>query len=216
MTEPQRDPRFDIMFEPVRIGPVVARNRFFQVPQCSGMGYRDVSSHAEMRATKAEGGWAVVCTEQAEIHHTSEITPFIEQRLWDDIDLPALELTTSRVHDHGALAAIELCYNGMNGPNFFSRVPPMGPGHLPVAAFSYDPVQARAMTLADIADLRRWHRRAVRRSIDAGFDLVYVYAGHALGGIHHFLSRRYNQRTDRKSTRLNSSHEWISRMPSSA
>jgi dimethylamine/trimethylamine dehydrogenase len=191
-----RDPRFDIMFEPVRIGPVVARNRFFQVPQCSGMGYRDVSSHAEMRATKAEGGWAVVCTEQAEIHHTSEITPFIEQRLWDDIDLPALELTTARVHDHGALAAIELCYNGMNGPNLFSRVAPMGPGHLPVAAFSYDPVQARAMTLADIADLRRWHRRAVRRSIDAGFDLVYVYAGHALGGIHHFLSRRYNQRTD--------------------
>jgi dimethylamine/trimethylamine dehydrogenase len=191
-----RDPRFDVMFEPVAIGPVVARNRFFQVPQCSGMGYRDVSSHAEMRATKAEGGWAVVCTEQAEIHHTSEITPFIEQRLWDDIDLPALELTTRRVHDHGALAAIELCYNGMNGPNFFSRVAPMGPADLPVAAFTYDPVQARAMTLDDIADLRRWHRRAVRRSIDAGFDLVYVYAGHALGGIHHFLSPRYNQRTD--------------------
>ena len=191
-----RDPRFDILFEKVRIGPVTARNRFFQVPQCSGMGYRDPSSHAEMRATKAEGGWAVVCTEQAEIHHTSEITPFIEQRIWDDVDLPALELTTSRVHAHGALAAIELCYNGMNGPNFFSRVAPMGPGHLPVASFSYDPVQARAMTLSDIADLRRWHRRAVRRAVDVGFDIIYVYAGHALGGIHHFLSARYNQRID--------------------
>lgn len=31
-------------------GPRTALNRFFQVPQCSGMGYRDVSSHAEMRA----------------------------------------------------------------------------------------------------------------------------------------------------------------------
>lgn len=191
-----RDPRFDILFEPVQIGPRVARNRFFQVPQCSGMGYRDVSAHAEMRATKAEGGWAVVCTEQAEIHHTSEITPFIEQRIWDDIDLPALALTTERVHDNGSLAAIELCYNGMNGPNLFSRVAPMGPAHLPVAAFSHDPVQARAMTLDDISDLRRWHRTAVRRSIDVGFDLVYVYAGHALGGIHHFLSPRYNDRTD--------------------
>ncbi len=191
-----RDPRFDVLFEQVQIGPRVARNRFFQVPQCSGMGYRDVSSHAEMRATKAEGGWAVVCTEQAEIHHSSEITPFIEQRIWDDIDMPALELTTERIHDNGSLAAIELCYNGMNGPNFFSRVPPMGPGHLPVAAFTHDPVQARAMTLDDIADLRRWHRTAVRRSIEAGFDLIYVYAGHALGGIHHFLSPRYNHRTD--------------------
>jgi len=191
-----RDPRFDVMFEQVKIGPKVARNRFFQVPQCSGMGYRDPSAHAEMRAIKAEGGWAVVCTEQAEIHHSSEITPFIEQRIWDSIDLPALELTTSRVHKNGALAAIELCYNGMNGPNFFSRVAPMGPIHLPVASFNYDPVQARSMTLSDIADLRRWHRRAVRRSVDVGFDIIYVYAGHALGGIHHFLSPRYNQRTD--------------------
>lgn len=191
-----RDPRFDVLFEPVAIGPKVARNRFFQVPQCSGMGYRDVSSHAEMRATKAQGGWAVVCTEQAEIHHTSEITPFIEQRIWDDIDLPALALTASRIQEHGSLAAIELCYNGMNGPNFYSRVAPMGPEHLPVASFTYDPVQARAMTLDDIANLRRWHRRAVRRAIDVGFDLVYIYAGHALGGIHHFLSPRYNHRTD--------------------
>ncbi len=192
----EREPRFDVLFEPMAIGPVVARNRFFQVPQCSGMGYRDVSSHAEMRAMKAQGGWAVVSTEQAEIHHSSEITPFIEQRIWDDIDIPALQLTVDRVHDHGSLAAIELCYNGMNGPNFFSRVAPMGPAHLPVAAFTYDPVQAREMTLDDIADLRRWHRQAVRRSIDAGFDIVYVYAGHALGGIHHFLSPRYNQRSD--------------------
>lgn len=191
-----RDPRFDVLFEPLQIGPVLARNRFFQVPQCSGMGYRDVSSHAEMRATKAEGGWAVVCTEQAEIHHTSEITPFIEQRIWDDIDMPALRLTVERIHAHGALAAIELCYNGMNGPNFYSRVAPMGPVHLPVATFTYDPVQSRAMTLDDIADLRRWHRRAVGRAVEAGFDLVYVYAGHALGGIHHFLSPRYNMRTD--------------------
>ena len=191
-----RDPRFDVLFEPMRIGPVIAKNRFFQVPQCSGMGYRDVSSHAEMRATKAEGGWAMVCTEQAEIHHSSEITPFIEQRIWDDIDIPALALAAERVHAHGALAGIELCYNGMNGPNFYSRVAPMGPMHLPIATFTNDPVQARAMTLADIADLRRWHRLAVRRALDAGYDLVYVYAGHAFGGIHHFLSPRYNQRTD--------------------
>ena len=61
-----RDPRYDILFEPVRIGPVTARNRFYQVPHCNGMGYRDVSALAAMRGTKAEGGWAVVCTEMTE------------------------------------------------------------------------------------------------------------------------------------------------------
>ena len=54
---------YDVLFEPVPIGPVVARNRFFQVPHCNGMGYRDPSAEAAMRGVKAEGGWAVVNTE---------------------------------------------------------------------------------------------------------------------------------------------------------
>ena len=190
------DPRYAVLFEPVRIGPVVARNRFYQVPHCNGMGYRDPSAQAAMRRVKAEGGWSVVCTEQVEIHATSDITPFIELRIWDDQDLPALARIADQIHAGGALAGIELAHNGMNAPNLYSRETPLGPGHLPVATFSSDPVQARAMTLADIADLRRWHRAAVRRAITAGYDIVYVYAGHALGGLHHFLSPRYNHRTD--------------------
>ncbi len=191
-----RDPRFNVLFEPVRIGPVVARNRFFQVPHCNGMGYRDPTALAAMRAVKAEGGWAVVCTEEVEFHPTSDITPFIELRLWDDRDLPALARIAEAVHAHGALAGIELCYNGLNAPNHYTREVPRGPSHLPIITFTADPVQARAMDKQDIADLRRWHRRAVRRAIEAGFDLVYVYAGHDLGILEHFLSRRYNHRTD--------------------
>jgi dimethylamine/trimethylamine dehydrogenase len=191
-----RDPRHDVLFEPVPIGPITARNRFFQVPHCSGMGYRDPRAEAAMRRVKAEGGWAVVCTEQVEIHPTSDITPFIELRLWSDEDLPALELIATAIHDGGALAGIELAHNGMNSPNLTTREPPLGPVHLPVATWSHDPVQARAMTKSDIASLRRWHRDAVHRSLAAGFDLVYVYAGHALSTIQHFLSSRYNTRTD--------------------
>ena len=191
-----RESRYDILFEPVKIGPVTARNRFFQVPHCNGMGYRDPSGEAHMRQVKAEGGWAVVCTEQVEIHPTSDIGPFIELRIWDDQDLPALARIADKIHDGGALAGIELAHNGLNSPNLISRETPLSPQNLPVATFSNDPVQARAMTKSDIADVRRWHRAAVRRSLQAGYDIVYVYAGHALGGLHHFLSRRYNNRTD--------------------
>ena len=192
----RRDPRYDILFEPVDIGPVTARNRFYQVPHCNGMGYRDPTALAWMRGVKAEGGWAVVCTEQVEFHHTSDITPFIELRLWDDRDIPMLARMADRIHEFGALAGIELAYNGMNAPNFYGREVPMGPSALPVMTFTYDPVQARAMTLRDIRDLRRWHRAAALRARRAGFDLVYVYAGHSLTHLHHFLSRRYNHRTD--------------------
>ena len=34
------------------------------------------------------------------------------------------------------------------------------------------------------------------RAKEAGFDIVYVYAGHDLALPQHFISRRWNQRTD--------------------
>ncbi len=194
---PQKRPsQYDVLFEPVKIGPVTARNRFYQVPHCNGMGYRDPTALAHMRGVKAEGGWGVVCTEQVEFHYTSEITPFIELRLWDDRDIPALSRMVDKIHEGGSLAGIELAYNGMNGPNLYTREVPMGPAHLPVATFTYDPVQARRMDMQDIRNIRKWHLEAVKRAKRAGFDLIYVYAAHALGFLHHFLSRRYNTRTD--------------------
>ncbi len=189
-----RDPRYDILFEPVKIGPVTARNRFYQVPHCCGMGYRYPSASAAMRGVKAEGGWAVVCTEEAEIHASAEITPYLENRIWDAADLPHLKALTEAVHAHGSLAGIELVHNGQHAPNHYSREVPMGPSHRVVD--SGDPVQARAMDKTDIANLRRWHRKAALRARDAGFDIVYVYAGHDMSVLQHFLSRRHNDRSD--------------------
>ena len=190
------DERYRILFEPLKIGPVTAPNRFYQVPHCNGMGYRDVSGMVALRAIKAEGGWGTVCTEQVEIHYTSEITPFIELRIWDDRDVPLLARITSAVHEYGSLAGIELAYNGINGPNFYSREVPLGPSDLPTLTFTNDPVQARAMTKSDISDLRRWHRKAALRAKSAGFDIIYVYGAHGFGAPQHFISRRFNHRTD--------------------
>ena len=187
---------YSILFEPVRIGPVVTKNRFYQVPHCSGLGYRDPSASAALRGMKAEGGWGVVCTEQTEIHHSSDITPFIELRIWNDQDMPMLARIADSIHEHDALAGIELAYNGLNGPNLYGREVPMAPTAMPVDSFTFDPVSARSMDREDIRNLRRWHREAALRSRSAGYDIVYVYAGHALGFFHHFMSRRYNHRTD--------------------
>jgi dimethylamine/trimethylamine dehydrogenase len=188
--------RYGVLFEPVKIGPVTARNRFYQVPHCNGGGYRDPSANAEMRRVKAEGGWAVIFTEQVEIHPTSDITPYIELRIWDDKDVPVLAKITDAIHSGGALAGIELTHNCLNSPNSWSREVPMAPSHLPVQTFSPEPMQARAMDKEDIRNMRRWHREACIRAKRAGFDIVQVYGAHGLGVIQHFLSRRTNQRTD--------------------
>ncbi|RUW99221.1 MAG: NADH:flavin oxidoreductase [Mesorhizobium sp.] len=191
-----RDQRYDILFEPMKIGPVTAKNRFYQVPHCNGGGYRDPSAAAEMRRIKSEGGWGVIFTEQTEMHHTSEITPFIELRLWDDADIPALAKMARAMHEHGALAGIQLAYSGINGPNLYTKEVPRGPSALPIRTFTNDPVQARAMDKQDIRDLRRWHRNAFKRAKQAGFDLVCLYGAHGFGIIQHFLSTATNQRGD--------------------
>jgi dimethylamine/trimethylamine dehydrogenase len=191
-----RDPRYDILFEPVQIGPVTAKNRFYQVPHCNGGGYRDPSAVAAMRRVKAEGGWGVVFTEQVEMHHSGEIAPFIELHLWDDDDIPMLAKMSDSIHDFDTLAGIQLAYSGVNGPNLYSREVPMAPTAMPIRAFDNDPLSARAMTKRDIRDLRRWHRNAFKRARTAGFDLVCLYGAHGFGIIQHFLSRATNQRTD--------------------
>lgn len=191
-----RDPRYDILFEPMQIGPVTAKNRFYQVPHCNGGGYRDPSAAAAMRGIKAEGGWGVIFTEQCEMHHTSEITPFIELRLWEDKDIPMIAKMAERMKSHGALAGIQLAYSGVNGPNFYTREVPLAVSAQPIRTFTNDPLQARALDKSEIKDLRRWFVNAARRSKQAGFDLICLYGAHGFGIFQHFLSRATNHRSD--------------------
>ncbi|WP_397543187.1 oxidoreductase [Roseovarius salis] len=191
----KRDPRYDILFEPVQIGPVMAPNRFYQVPHCNGMGRMYPDSMTAMRGMKAEGGWGIVSTEQCDFHPSADVTPFCETKLWSDDDIPYLAGMCDAVHAHGGLAAVELVHNGHDTGNLYSREVPIGPMHRPVTWLNH-PVQARAMDLDDIRAYRRWHRNGVLRAKKAGFDLVVVYAGHDGAMPSHFLSRRHNQRLD--------------------
>ena len=185
---------YDILFEPVQIGPVKTRNRFYQVPHCTGMGHRYPRSEARLRGVKAEGGWGVVSTQETEIHPTSDLTPANEGRLWDDSDIPALRHMAESVQEHGSLAAIQLAHNGHHSSARYSRHLPISPSG---SVFSGDdPVNARAMDKADIKAFRGWHVAAAKRAKATGFDIVYVYAGHDMALLQHFLVARHNHRTD--------------------
>ncbi len=188
-----RDPRYDILFEPVKIGPVTAPNRFYQVPHCTGMGWLRPRMLAEMRGIKAEGGWGVVCTEYNSIHPSSDDLPHPSASLWDDRDIRANRLMTEKVHVHGALAGAELWYGGIRTSNMMTREVALELDSFPNAVGN--PFQSRAMDKTDIKTFRHWHKRAALRARDAGFDIVYVYATHGYL-ISNFLNPRINTRSD--------------------
>ena len=188
---------FDILFEPVHIGPVTAPNRFYQVPHCNGFGHRMPQGMAAMRGMKAEGGWGVVCTEETEIHHSSDLSPYFEGRIWSDEDIPALALMAESVHKYGSLAGIELSYNGFDAPNLYSHVPSLAPSSMgTIGGSGYDPAQTRRMDKEDIRNVRKWHREAALRAKRAGFDIIYCYAAHGMSTAIQFILKRYNDRTD--------------------
>jgi dimethylamine/trimethylamine dehydrogenase len=190
-----RPPRYDILFEPVKIGPVTSPNRFYQVPQCNGTGDSASTAVAAMRGIKAEGGWGVVCTENAEISSSTEILPFPSVHLWTDADIAVQARMVEAVHRHGALAGVELAHMGLYAANRASRLPPLGPSsHLTVESF--EPFQARSMDKEDLRLVRRQHREAAIRAKRAGFDIIYVYAVQPMSLASNFIARRFNQRTD--------------------
>ncbi len=188
-----RDARYDVLFEPVSLGPVTAPNRFYQVPHCTGMGYAMPQTLAAMREVKAEGGWGVVCTEYASLHITSDDAPYPSCSLWDEDDVRVMATIAEAIHRHGALAGTQPWHGGLYAANKLTRELPLAPSSQPIAYLN--PVHARAMDRRDIHELRRWQVEAAERARRAGFDIVYVYAGHAYLPFQ-FIARRFNQRSD--------------------
>lgn len=187
------DPNHEILFEPVQIGPKTLRNRFYQVPHCSGFGTEKPWTQAAHRGVKAEGGWAAVCTEYAPISPDSDEAPLIAARFWDEDDMRALRLLTDAAHEHGSLAGLELYHGGAHSANHETRWPTIGPSQL---ASDLEPhVVPKAMEIDDIRRIQdRWVEASVQAR-DCGFDIVYVYGAHSYLPMQ-FLSPFYNRRTD--------------------
>ena len=190
-----RDPRYDPLFEPIKIGPVTAPNRFYQVPHCTGMGYRRPQMLAAMRGVKAEGGWGVVCTEYCSIHASSDESPYPSASLRDDDDVRNLRLMTDAVHAQGSLAGVELWYGGHTSANLYTREVALDVASLANTSSQGVPVQSQAMSKADIREFRDLHRKAARRALEADFDIVYVYGNHGYL-LHNFLNPYFNRRAD--------------------
>jgi dimethylamine/trimethylamine dehydrogenase len=188
-----RDPRYDILFEPLKIGPVTTKNRFYQVPHCTGMGWQRPNSLNELRAIKAEGGWGVVNTEYCSIHPSSDDLPCPYASLWDESDVRTHRAMTEKVHEHGALAGAELWYGGSSASNLYTRDVAFDVNSRPNGKTV--PFQSRKMDKKDFRDLRQWYRDAALRARDAGFDIVYAYANHD-DLLHNFQRTVSNDRTD--------------------
>ena len=191
-----RNPRHDILFEPISFGPKTMRNRFWQSAHCSGFGSERPGTQAYFRGMKAEGGWGVVCTEACSVHPESDDYPFDLARLWDDGDVINLGKMTEVAHTHGALAGVQLWYNGLHSPSMETREVPLSPSGFASNVF---PERCVYAAVADGDEIKRFinmYVLAAKRAVAAGFDFVEVSGGDSSLPMQ-FLEKRYNHRTDK-------------------
>jgi dimethylamine/trimethylamine dehydrogenase len=189
-----RDPRVDVLFEPLQIGPKTLRNRFYAVPHSTGFGSDRPAAQAAFRSMKAEGGWAAVCVELTSIDPESDRNPVpIPVRLWDDDDVANLRMVCDEIHEHGALAGVELWHGGSGIDLNPGRYVAVGPSSLPNDA--YPLTTPKELTVGEIREIQAAYAEAAIRAERAGFDIVYVYGAHGYLPMQ-FLSSFYNVRAD--------------------
>ena len=97
-----RDPRYDILFEPVKIGPITAPNRFFSVPHATGYSPLIPNGSIGMHEMMAEGDWGVVSMQLDEIDPTSDLSNLPIEKFWDDTDVKPHALMVERVKNTAA------------------------------------------------------------------------------------------------------------------
>jgi dimethylamine/trimethylamine dehydrogenase len=191
--------RYAVLFEPVTIGPKVAKNRFWATPHAIGFGTDNAGSAAGYRATRAEGGWGVVFTEATTISPDMDKLPTRMSRLWDEGDVRNLAHVASAIKANGALSGIELEYNA--GIGYFTEGRGLAPRNVvstpsePALAVPYAGGLVEA-THADLEEIKQIYVSAALRAQAAGFDLITFHCGHAASILAHFLIPYYNTRTD--------------------
>jgi dimethylamine/trimethylamine dehydrogenase len=190
---PGLSPRHALLFEPLRVGPKTLPNRFYQVPHASGFGSERPRTQAAFRGIKAQGGWGGVCLDYSPVSRDSDEIPAVGATIWDDGDAHALELSVEAIHEHGALAGIELHHGGAESVNGDTREHRLAPSQ--VASAQMWGGLAKEMTPEDISRVRDDWVAAARRARDVGFDIVYVYGAHGYL-LTQFLSPATNRRTD--------------------
>jgi 2,4-dienoyl-CoA reductase-like NADH-dependent reductase (Old Yellow Enzyme family) len=153
--------------------------------------------------SRAQGGAGLVMVEASAVTAEGRITP-ADLGIWKDAHIPGIKRVADFIHSQGGRAGIQLAHAGrkasMGTPWAGERLVPISEGGWePIAPsairFSPDYGLPRALNKSGIDAVIEAFRRAAKRALKAGFDIVEIHAAHGYL-IHEFLSPLSNHRED--------------------
>jgi 2,4-dienoyl-CoA reductase (NADPH2) len=141
-------------------------------------------------AERARGGAGVIIAGQAQVHPTTAYQMRNNAIAWDPAAVPHFERVTAPIHDHGALAFLQLAHNGGVNDGTWSKLPVWAPSLVP--NYNEPP---HVLERDDIRVVVDHFGRSAANAAAGGFDGIEVHGAHGYL-IHEFLSPKSNQRTD--------------------
>ena len=195
MSEPARP----LLFSPLRVGPVTAPNRivcgahftqFVEPAKTVGEPGYYGARYGRYLGERAAGGAGLIVAGQAQVHPTTAYQMRNNAIAWDEAAIPHFEEVTAPVHEHGALAFLQLAHNGGVNDGTWSKLPAWAPSA--VANYNEPP---KPLERDEIREVVEYFGRSAENAAAGGFDGIEVHGAHGYL-IHEFLSPKSNHRTD--------------------
>lgn len=193
------------LFSPLSIRGVEFKNRIVVSPMCEYSSIDGFANdwHLVHLGSRAVGGAGLIITEATAVSPEGRISP-ADLGIWKDEHVTELKRITTFIHQHGAVAGVQLAHAGRKA----SHVEPWNGGRqIPLLAGGWQAFAPSALAFADgeelpleldkegIAEVIADFKAATYRAIKAGFKVIELHAAHGYL-FHEFLSPLSNRRTD--------------------
>lgn len=168
----------------------VMKNRFMLAPLTNTQSHQDGRLSDEefhWLTMRAKGGFAITTTCASHVQRVGQGFPG-QLGNWSEVHLEGLSRLATAIKAHGSLAIIQLHHAGM-------RAPPELIQTQPVASHPDAETGSRALSAAEVIQLREDFITAAVRAEKAGFDGVEIHGAHGYI-LTSFLSPENAHRTD--------------------
>ena len=192
-----RHPQFPHLFSPLMVGALELRNRIVNTAHGTGFTKDHVftDQHVHYYAERARGGVALIITESASVHPTSNIGMQDTLRGYDRAIVPSYRKVAAAVHELGARVIVQLSHQGRQGGTV-EGLPRWAPSGIASRESIYGNNETpHEMDVDEIAELVRAFADCAVLAEEGGFDGVELHGAHG-NLIHQFLSPLTNRRTD--------------------
>ncbi|ADC89686.1 NADH:flavin oxidoreductase/NADH oxidase [Thermocrinis albus DSM 14484] len=191
------------LFSPIDVRGVNIRNRIVMSPMCmySAEDGHVTHWHLVHYVSRAVGGAGLIILEATAVEERGRISP-LDLGIYRDDHVDGLAKLVDLCKKYGAAVGIQLAHAGRKAEDY----PPwersvrkvrgskhaIAPSPLP---FGKNWTIPREMSVEDIKEVQGSYRNAVKRAVEAGFDIIEIHAAHGYL-IHEFLSPVSNKRKD--------------------